>query len=95
MCVGDRVCVTRLRVCHLRSWRGNSILAVTDASEILTHSPRAHGEDASAGSQQDTPPAVMMSSVDDAAEAEPQRSSTHTTRTKRSRVINYQVSRRC
>lgn len=94
MCVGDRVCVTRLRVCHLRGWRGNSLLAVTDGSEILTRSPRAHGEDASAGSQQDTPPAVM-SSVDDAAEAEPQRNSTHTTRTKRSRVISYQVSRRC
>ncbi|XP_047241291.1 CST complex subunit CTC1 isoform X4 [Girardinichthys multiradiatus] len=36
VCVGHRVCVTALRVCVLRGWRGNNVLCVTDRSQIHT-----------------------------------------------------------
>ncbi|XP_076009499.1 CST complex subunit CTC1 isoform X2 [Genypterus blacodes] len=37
VCVGQRVCVTALRVCILRGWRENRILCVTNQSEIHKH----------------------------------------------------------
>lgn len=94
MCVGDRVCVTALRSWVLRNWKGNSILAVTDHSEIHTNYTQPPHEDAGADSQQDTPPEVMMScNDDDTAESDPQRSSFQAdVRIKQSRIITYQVT---
>lgn len=128
LCVGDRVCVTSLRVCVLGGWRGNRVLAVSNCSEVhKDHSQTADG-DAGTGSQQDTPtsgglgacpaagsqptlqqqdtpiwqqdtpiqhhqdtPPARTSCVDDAEEADPQRSSAQT-RIKTSRIISYQVT---
>ncbi|XP_047441617.1 CST complex subunit CTC1 isoform X2 [Mugil cephalus] len=42
VCVGQSVCVTELRVCVLRGWRGNNILSVTDRSEIHTNYTPTH-----------------------------------------------------
>lgn len=89
MCVGQRVCVTSLRVCVLRSWRGNNILCVTDRSEIHTHADHTHAD-----SQLDTPPQLMLSHIneDECGEAEPERDTIRSAvRIKQSTVINYQV----
>uniref|UniRef100_A0A3P8V5M4 CST complex subunit CTC1 n=1 Tax=Cynoglossus semilaevis TaxID=244447 RepID=A0A3P8V5M4_CYNSE len=50
--VGQSVCVTSLRVCDLRSWRGKNILCVTEKSQIHTNysPPHTHTE-----LQMDTP----------------------------------------
>ncbi|RVE60932.1 hypothetical protein OJAV_G00185670 [Oryzias javanicus] len=37
--VGRSVCVTALRVCVLRGWRGNNILCVTERSQLQTDTP--------------------------------------------------------
>ncbi|XP_056883966.1 CST complex subunit CTC1 isoform X2 [Takifugu flavidus] len=87
LCVGDRVCVTSLRVCALRGWKGNSILAVTDHSEIHTNYSQGPREDSRADPQGDTPPSLVMSCIDDDDTEESQRMFT---RTKQSRIINYQ-----
>ncbi|KAM4714208.1 CST complex subunit CTC1 isoform 3-T3 [Anableps anableps] len=42
VCVGLRVCVTALRVCVLRGWRGNNVLCVTDRSQIHTGYTQHH-----------------------------------------------------
>ncbi|XP_029695834.1 CST complex subunit CTC1 [Takifugu rubripes] len=87
LCVGDRVCVTSLRVCALRGWKGNSILAVTDHSEIHTNYSQGPREDSRADPQGDTPPSLVMSCINDDDTEESQRMFT---RTKQSRIINYQ-----
>uniref|UniRef100_UPI0037E89C2B CST complex subunit CTC1 isoform X2 n=1 Tax=Semicossyphus pulcher TaxID=241346 RepID=UPI0037E89C2B len=92
VCVGQSVCVTALRVCVLRGWRGDNILCVTDQSEIHTNYTHTqiftHTE-----TQSDTPPAPMMSQgdCDDCEEAEPERDILQSgVRMKQSRVITYQ-----
>ncbi|XP_023117926.1 CST complex subunit CTC1 isoform X1 [Amphiprion ocellaris] len=40
--VGQSVCVTALRVCVLRGWRGNNILCVTERSELHTDYTPTH-----------------------------------------------------
>ncbi|XP_051249640.1 CST complex subunit CTC1 [Dicentrarchus labrax] len=91
VCVGQSVCVTALRVCVLRGWRGNNILCATDQSEIhtnYTHTPPDYTHTPS-----DTPPPLMMSHSDDddCDEAEPDRDSVQSAVSmKRSRVISYQ-----
>ncbi|XP_069031586.1 CST complex subunit CTC1 [Embiotoca jacksoni] len=95
VCVGQSVCVTALRVCVLRGWRGNNILCVTERSEIHTnytltqehtHTPE-HTH-----SQPDTP-LLMMSHADDedCEEAEPEGYVIQSgVRLKESTVISYQ-----
>uniref|UniRef100_A0A8C9ZYJ2 CST complex subunit CTC1 n=1 Tax=Sander lucioperca TaxID=283035 RepID=A0A8C9ZYJ2_SANLU len=88
VCVGQSVCVTALRVCVLRGWRGNNILCVTDRSEIHTNYTLTDPEPPS-----DTPPPLMMShnDDDDCEEAEPERDAGQSAvRMKKSRVISYQ-----
>lgn len=96
MCVGDRVCVTSLRICALRGWKGNSILAVTDHSEIHTNYSQGP-RDSRADPERDTPPSLVMSRIDDDDTEESRRMFTRTdARTKQSRIINYQVAfRQC
>lgn len=119
LCVGDRVCVTSLRVCVLGGWKGNRVLAVSNCSEVHKDESQTADGDAATGSQQDTPraaglgacpaaasqptqqedtpawqqdtPPALASCVDDAEEAEPQRSSAQP-RIKTSRIISYQVT---
>ncbi|XP_028298215.1 CST complex subunit CTC1 isoform X2 [Gouania willdenowi] len=91
--VGLRVCVTALRVCALRGWRGNNILCVTQHSQLHTNCTHAH---AHTQSQQDTPTSMMTSQaacVDEGSgeEAEPEVVSPQFgVRMKCSRIINYQ-----
>ncbi|XP_044039740.1 CST complex subunit CTC1 isoform X2 [Siniperca chuatsi] len=92
VCVGQSVCVTALRVCVLRGWRGNNILCVTDRSEIQTNYTHTQ-EDTHSDSQSDTPPPPMMSHADgeDCEEAEPERDVIQSAvRMNQSRVISYQ-----
>lgn len=94
MCVGQSVCVTALRVCVLRGWRGNNILCVTDHSEINPDYTRTPADKVYADPQLDTPPGTMTShrDVDDCEGADPEREvSQSAIRIKQSRVINYQV----
>lgn len=101
MCVGQSVCVTALRVCVLRGWRGNNILCVTDRSEINTDYTHTPADKAYADPQSDTPLGTMTShsDVDSCVEADSERevnqsltlTSQSAVRVKRSRVINYQV----
>ncbi|XP_062301241.1 CST complex subunit CTC1 [Scomber scombrus] len=85
VCVGQRVCVTALRVCVLRGWRGNNILCVSERSEIHTHTQEHTHTPA------DTPPTVMMSHSEEKEEAEPETDSVQSAvRMKESRVISYQ-----
>ncbi|XP_056299115.1 CST complex subunit CTC1 [Pseudoliparis swirei] len=82
VCVGQGVCVTALRVCVLRGWRGNNILCVTDQSQLHTNYTHAA-----------TPPPLVMSHADDeeCEEAEPERCVNQSgVRMKKSRVISYQ-----
>lgn len=89
--------MTSLRICALRGWKGNSILAVTDHSEIHTNYSQDPREDSHADPQRDTPPSLVMSRIDDDDTEESQRMFTQTdARTKQSRIINYQVTfRQC
>ncbi|XP_069375009.1 CST complex subunit CTC1 isoform X2 [Paralichthys olivaceus] len=91
VCVGQSVCVTALRVCVLRGWRGNNILCVTDQSQIHTnYTPeRTLVNDTHAESQSDTPPSMMLEADDDhvSEEAEPERDSGGSL--KQARVISY------
>ncbi|XP_073332264.1 CST complex subunit CTC1 [Pagrus major] len=94
VCVGQSVCVTALRVCVLRGWRGNNILCVTDQSEIHTNYTHTPGDNTHTDSQANTPPPLMMSHVDDdddCEEAEPEKVTVQSAvKMKRSRVISYQ-----
>ncbi|XP_039996989.1 CST complex subunit CTC1 isoform X2 [Xiphias gladius] len=94
VCVGQSVCVTALRVCVLRGWRGNNILCATDQSELHTNYTPTHTpvENTHSESQSDMPPS-MMSHVDDddCEEVEPERDVVQSgVRMKHSRVISYQ-----
>uniref|UniRef100_A0A3B4ZN24 CST complex subunit CTC1 n=1 Tax=Stegastes partitus TaxID=144197 RepID=A0A3B4ZN24_9TELE len=77
VCVGQSVCVTVLRVCVLRGWRGNNILCVTDCSELHTDYTPRHTQDLTQAPAEHTPtnmdmPLMMMSHAsDDSEEAEP------------------------
>ncbi|XP_061816417.1 CST complex subunit CTC1 [Nerophis lumbriciformis] len=75
--VGMGVCVTALRVCVLKAWRGSNILCVTEHSEIhKTHTPA-----------EDTPPAMsppLMTSQPEMCLVQ------SAVRIKHSRVISYQ-----
>ncbi|XP_008302181.1 CST complex subunit CTC1 [Stegastes partitus] len=94
VCVGQSVCVTVLRVCVLRGWRGNNILCVTDCSELHTDYTPRHTQDLTQAPAEHTPtnmdmPLMMMSHAsDDSEEAEPDVQSG--VRMKQSRVISYQ-----
>nr|XP_046236447.1 CST complex subunit CTC1 isoform X2 [Scatophagus argus] len=93
VCVGQSVCVTALRVCVLRGWRGNNILCVTEQSEIQTNNTHTPADHTHADSQLDTPLPLMTSHVydDDCVEAEPERETVQSVmRIKKSRVISYQ-----
>ncbi|XP_074555074.1 CST complex subunit CTC1 isoform X1 [Halichoeres trimaculatus] len=94
VCVGQSVCVTALRVCVLRGWRGNSILCVTERSEIHTDYTHTQ-ENTHSDTESDTPSLEMMSHGEDGGdtckEAEPGRSILQSgVRVKQSRVISYQ-----
>ncbi|XP_042369475.1 CST complex subunit CTC1-like, partial [Plectropomus leopardus] len=94
VCVGQRVCVTDLRVCVLRGWKGNNILCATDRSEIHTNYTHTPADDTHTCSPTDPPPPLMMSHSDDdddCEEAEPEREAVQSAvRMKKSRVISYQ-----
>lgn len=87
VCVGQSVCVTALRVCVLRGWRGNNILCVTAHSQL--HADYTHTQE-----NTHTESLVVMSqpAEDDSEEAEPEEGELIRSgvRMKRSRVINYQ-----
>ncbi|XP_068569112.1 CST complex subunit CTC1-like isoform X3 [Cebidichthys violaceus] len=88
--VGQSVCVTALRVCVLRGWRGSNILCVTDQSEIHTNYTHT---DTHTDTPLDTPPPLMMSHVDDedCQEVELERGANQSGfRMKKSRVVSYQ-----
>ncbi|XP_028998761.1 CST complex subunit CTC1 isoform X2 [Betta splendens] len=97
VCVGQSVCVTALRVCVLRGWRGNNILCVTDQSEIHTDYTRTHTPEnenhthhnTETQSQSDTPPPLMMSHSCEEVESETLTVQSGV-RLKESRLISYQ-----
>lgn len=94
MSVGQHVCVTVLRVCVLQGWRGKNILSATDGSEM--HTEHTHTFDTHAGSEPDMPASLTMSHIaedDGADENKPDTVGDQSAaRTKRSKVINYQVN---
>ncbi|XP_027866270.1 CST complex subunit CTC1 [Xiphophorus couchianus] len=104
VCVGVGVCVTALRVCVLRGWRGNNVLCVTDRSEIHTgytpghtHSEATHTQEHTHPEDPEplplsvTGPAHSDQLLMDQEEAEPEELPVQSGgRIKRSRVISYQ-----
>ncbi|KAG7232371.1 hypothetical protein INR49_008939, partial [Caranx melampygus] len=93
VCVGQSVCVTALRVCVLRRWRGNNILCVTDQSEIHTNYTPTHTpvDDTHSEPRSDTPPMMTSDFDDDSEGVEPEREEVQSgVRMKWSRVISYQ-----
>lgn len=86
VCVGQSVCVTALRVCALRGWRGNNILCVTKRSEL--HADYTH-------TQEHTHSESLLSqpAEDDCEEAEHEEVELDQSavRIKHSKVISYQV----
>lgn len=95
--MGQRVCVTALRVCVLQGWRGNKILCVTDSSEMHSEHTHTPADDTHTVPELDTPPPLMMSHIDNdtSVEVEPDIDSKRSAaRIKRSRVISYQVTSR-
>ncbi|XP_028254759.1 CST complex subunit CTC1 isoform X2 [Parambassis ranga] len=87
VCVGQSVCVTDLRVCVLRGWRGNNILCVTERSELHNNYTQEHTPVADTHTQLDTPLMSQHEEVCERAEPEAVQSAV---RMKRSRVISYQ-----
>ncbi|KAG7495806.1 CST complex subunit CTC1 [Solea senegalensis] len=95
VCVGQSVCVSALRVCVLRGWRGNNILCVTEQSEIHTDNyTAAHTQ---SKSQADTPPddgddeEDAVADEDNCEEAEPRKDVLLSgVRLKQARIISYQ-----
>ncbi|XP_068164844.1 CST complex subunit CTC1 isoform X2 [Antennarius striatus] len=84
VCVGQSVCVTALRVCMLRGWRGNRILCVTDSSDIHTHYAQHIHNDSPSHT-----PSLLVSHTND-GEAEPEEDAVQSAvRIKLSRVISY------
>ncbi|AWO97407.1 putative CST complex subunit CTC1 [Scophthalmus maximus] len=92
VCVGQSVCVTALRVCVLRGWRGNNILSVTDQSEIHTNYTPTRTPLKDTHTESDTQPStVLHADVDSFEEAEPARDIMQSSvRLKKARVISYQ-----
>ncbi|XP_041820921.1 CST complex subunit CTC1 [Chelmon rostratus] len=91
VCVGQSVCVTALRVCVLRGWRGNNILCVSSQSELHTNYTHVQVH-TQTDSQLDAPPPKVMSHIgDDCEEAETEIDTVQSAvRMKRSKVISYQ-----
>lgn len=91
VCVGQSVCVTALRVCALRGWRGNNILCVTKRSEL--HADYTHTQE---HTQEHTHSESLLSqpAEDDCEEAEHEEVELDQSavRIKHSKVISYQVS---
>lgn len=84
--------MTSLRTCVLRGWKGNSIFAVTDHSEIHTNYSEAAREDSCAEPQRDTPPSLVMSRINDDTAESPRNLPQTDAKIKKSRIINYQVA---
>ncbi|KAM6959818.1 CST complex subunit CTC1 [Tautogolabrus adspersus] len=94
VCVGQSVCVTALRVCVLRGWRGNNILCATEQSEIHTNYTHTQ-EYTHSDTQLDTSTPRMMSHAEEVhvtwEEAEPERHILQSgVRMKQSRIISYE-----
>ncbi|XP_042072932.1 CST complex subunit CTC1 [Haplochromis burtoni] len=89
VCVGQSVCVTALRVCALRGWRGNNILCVTKRSEL--HADYTHTQE---HTQEHTHSESLLSqpAEDDCEEAEHEEVELDQSavRIKHSKVISYQ-----
>uniref|UniRef100_A0A3P9DK86 CST complex subunit CTC1 n=1 Tax=Maylandia zebra TaxID=106582 RepID=A0A3P9DK86_9CICH len=89
VCVGQSVCVTALRVCALRGWRGNNILCVTKRSEL--HADYTHTQE---HTQEHTHSESLLSqpAEDDCEEAEHEEVELDQSavRIKQSKVISYQ-----
>ncbi|XP_043954543.1 CST complex subunit CTC1 isoform X3 [Gambusia affinis] len=93
VCVSVTVCVTALRVCVLRGWRGNGVLCVTDRSEIHTGytQEHTHPEDPEPPLLSAAGPAHSDQLLMDKEEAELEELPVQSGgRIKRSRVISYQ-----
>lgn len=93
MFLGRHVCVTALRVCVLQGWQGKNILCATDSSEMRTE----HTHDTHAHSEPDTPASLTTAHIaddnDDSDESHPDIVIDQSAvRTKRSKVISYQVN---
>lgn len=90
VCVGQSVCVTALRVCALRGWRGNNILCVTKRSEL--HADYTHTQE---HTQEHTHSESLLSqpAEDDCEEVEHEEVELDQSavRIKHSKVISYQV----
>ncbi|XP_014881172.1 CST complex subunit CTC1-like [Poecilia latipinna] len=103
VCVGVSVCVTALRVCVLRGWRGNSVLCVTDRSEMhtgYTHSEATHTQGHTHPEDPEPLPLSGPAHSDqvlmDLEEAEPEELPVQSGgRIKHSSVISYQVGGLC
>lgn len=100
VCVGQSVCVTALRVCVLRGWRGNNILCVTESSNIhteYTHTELHTNTEEHAHTELHTDYTQSITHPDspqliNCEEAEPEEDPGQSAvRTKHSRVISYQV----
>lgn len=94
--LGRHVCVTALRVCVLQGWQGKNILCATDSSEM--HTEHTHTHDTRADSEPDTPTSLTTAHIaddnDDSDESQPDIVIDQSAvRTKRSKVISYQVNR--
>ncbi|CAN9509395.1 unnamed protein product [Ophioblennius macclurei] len=87
--VGLRVCVTELRVCVLRGWRGNNILCVTERSELHANYTHTHVR-ADVHSKSDSPlPMMSPNEMAGCEEAVPEKDSGQSD-VSISRVISYQ-----
>nr|XP_054594722.1 CST complex subunit CTC1 isoform X2 [Nothobranchius furzeri] len=87
--VGQSVCVTALRVCVLRGWKGNSVLCVTERSQL--HTQYTHPDGAQPGTHTPADSAPSPSLLGNNEEVEPEEDPTQSAvMMKHSRVISYQ-----
>ncbi|XP_039459482.1 CST complex subunit CTC1-like [Oreochromis aureus] len=91
VCVGQSVCVTALRVCALRGWRGNNILCVTKRSEL--HADYTHTQEHTQEHTHSESLLLMSQPAEDdceEAEHEEVEMDQSAERIKQSKVISYQ-----
>ncbi|KAM9827450.1 CST complex subunit CTC1 [Neosynchiropus ocellatus] len=90
VCVGKNVCLTALRVCTLRAWRRNSLLCVTEQSEIIYDHTQKHGVNNCSKSDLQSDTSLSQTSVFNQPPKPAKHTVQSTARVKHSKLISYE-----
>ncbi|KAM8834244.1 CST complex subunit CTC1 isoform 1-T2 [Synchiropus picturatus] len=88
--VGKNVCLTALRVCTLRAWRRNSLLCVTEQSEMIYDQTQKHDVHNCSQSDPQSNTALSLMSVANQRPKPAKQMANSNARVKHSKLISYQ-----